>query len=448
MAPQAMSAAVTSMTSKWSQVPSLSSSESLRLQVAVPHSSPYFAKLGSRPHQFPAAAPVHRDAPLAGATRRWRSTAGMVAAAVAATRRVPLRSTSPGAAGQPGGQFLTSTTAPILLLVLAVLYGGNVPLLKTIETSTPLDLTAPEVLYLRFLLASLTVLPWAAANSDKALAVWRPAGELAVWLFLGYTLQILALDKTSVSTCSVAAASTGVIVQALEFAFDKKPISPTVAFFALGTIAGIALFVTAPSGEEGILKFLADRLNIFNLLAPVPKMPHEALLAGAPGEALALAGAGFFALHVWRCNRIISDGDSSGKVDESEFELAIAAAQSLLATLLCAAFSFLDSPYPLSQQLDVLNRLDSGIWLQIFACGAICTGAPAILELYAFKVVDPALSSLIYCTIPLWGTVLGVIFLKEAISLQAIVGGIIILVCSLTPSILEIMGNKDENKES
>eukprot|EP00438_Fugacium_kawagutii_P033870 Skav201115 [mRNA] locus=scaffold185:369419:374706:+ [translate_table: standard] len=76
--------------------------------------------------------------------------------------------------------------------------------------------------------------------------------------------------------------------------------------------------------------------------------------------------------------------------------------------------------------------------LQILACGVLCTGLPAVVELFAFNYVGPAVASLIYCTIPLWGTFLSVIFLDEKLGPQAIFAAGIILICSFAPSLMDL----------
>jgi len=337
--------------------------------------------------------------------------------------------------------LINEVTAPALLLVLAILYGGNVPLLKSVELVAPMNLTAPELLALRFLAAMLAVSPWLLANCTRIRPVLLPACELAFWLFVGYTLQILGLEKTSASTTAVATALTGPFVQIIEFLIDGKQFSPLVAVSSLGTFGGIALFVTAPGGQVDPFKPILDRfLNFFPMLAP-PNMPHEALLNGVPGQALAILGALFFAIHVWRSTRLVEKGDPTGEL-AGDFEVGLASVQLWAATALCVAFSVLDSPFSTTEQLDVLHRLDSNVWGQIAACGAICTALPAVLELFAFKLVEPAVASLIYCTIPLWGTVLGIVFLHDSCGPQSILAGCIILACSFAPSAAELVKNR------
>lgn len=347
--------------------------------------------------------------------------------------------------------WLNEVTGPLLLLVLAVLYGGNVPLLKAVETQAPIDLTAPEVLLLRFVTASILTLPWLLFNLDKAMAVWRPATELSFWLWAGYTFQIFGLEKTSASVAAITTALVGVTVQTLEVVIEGRSVKPLVIASSLGTIAGLSIFVTAPGAPaQPSIKSLVDRmLNLFSFLkAKSEPLPHEALLKNIPGEAIAVVGAVLFGVHVWRCNRIISAAENDTSPAGKDYELALAIVQCIVTTLFCLSLTIVDSPYSLQDQLAIAERLRPTVWLQIAACGVLCTGLPSVLELFAFKVVSPAVSSLIYCTIPLWGAVLGVVFLHDGFGPQSLLGAAIILMSSLTPSVMDMFGEKDRDEEN
>lgn len=339
--------------------------------------------------------------------------------------------------------FLNKTTAPLILVVLAILYGGNVPLLKTVEMEAPLQLTGPELLALRFVSSTVVSLPFLATNWRKVGALLVPSTELAIWLFAGYALQILGLEKTSASTCAVASALTGPFVQILELVVDGKQFSPFVALCSAGTFAGIALFVSAPSLAE---ESLFERFwNILKMIAPQGgPLSHEAILKGVPGEALAITGAFLFAVHVYRSNRLIEEGDPTGRVSGTDFAVGLAAVQLAAAAVICIVASAIDSPYSTAEQLRIAGRLQPRIWEEILVCGVLCTGLPAVVELFAFNYVGPAVASLIYCTIPLWGTFLSVIFLNEKLGLQAITAAAIILLCSFAPSLRELATESEE----
>ncbi|CAE7279700.1 unnamed protein product [Symbiodinium pilosum] len=361
---------------------------------------------------------------------------------------------SSGVQGPPESEssgFVNEVTAPAILVLMAILYGGNVPLLKTVELEAPMDLTAPELLALRFLAAAVVSLPFFASNSKQVQSLVVPSTELAFWLFFGYVLQILGLEKTSASTCAVATALTGPFVQILEFVVDGKQFTPLVVLCSAGTFAGLALFVLAPSMVTPAppLSGAFERLfNFFGLISPKAPLPHEALLKDVPGELLAVAGTFFFAVHVYRSNRLIAQGEEGGSKDGpkgDDLAVGLAAVQLVAAALICIVASTIDSPYTTAEQLAVAERLSPGMWAQIVACGLLCTGLPAVVELFAFKFVGPAIASLIYCTIPLWGTLLSVLFLEEKLGPQAILASVLILVSSLGPSIYDIMKPEKED---
>lgn len=241
----------------------------------------------------------------------------------------------------------------------------------------------------------------------------------------------------------MASALTGPFVQILELVVDGKQFSPFVALCSAGTFAGIALFVSAPSLAE---ESLFERFwNILKMIAPQGgPLPHEAILKGVPGEALAITGAFLFAVHVYRSNRLIEEGDPTGRVSGTDFAVGLAAVQLATAAVICIVASAIDSPYSAAEQLRIAERLQPRIWEEILVCGVLCTGLPAVVELFAFNYVGPAVASLIYCTIPLWGTFLSVIFLNEKLGLQAITASAIILLCSFAPSLRELATESEE----
>jgi len=145
----------------------------------------------------------------------------------------------------------------------------------------------------------------------------------------------------------------------------------------------------------------------------------------------------------------VERGDKEASASSGSFTFALGATQCILVACLCAVLAYFDSPYTtVEAQVAVLERLGATLWPQILACGMLCTGLPAVVELFAFEVVSPEIASLIYCTIPLWGTVLGVICLKETLGAQSIIAGVIILCCSLAPSVLQILEGQREVAES
>lgn len=333
---------------------------------------------------------------------------------------------------KPARCFLNEATAPVLLLVLAVLYAGNFPLLKMIELRSPLSLTPSETLTLRFVLASLTLAPWMVFNWHKVAATFKPGCELGFWLSLGFYCQIQGLQRTTAAGTAVALALTGPIVQVLEILIDKKPFSPLVGLCSLGTTLGIALFVTAQGWQN-------------------PSPPQSAEVASSElslhgglqvvlGEVLALLGGFFFAVHCWRATRIVADGDPSTGLSSDEYSLPVAATSLVTTAVMCLSVCLLSSAFSLERQMLVLGDLSLSTWVEIALTGILCTGVPILTEVAAFRHVDPAIASLIYCTIPLWGACLSLVLLKESFGLASASAGVLILVCSILPSTLNYFG--------
>mmetsp|Transcript_57382 Transcript_57382/g.136390 ORF Transcript_57382/g.136390 Transcript_57382/m.136390 type:complete len:514 (+) Transcript_57382:85-1626(+) len=332
--------------------------------------------------------------------------------------------------------LLNAQTGAVLLFVLAVLYGANVPLLKVIETETQrifgAGVPGPEVLALRFVTTCGVCLPWFIFNFDKAKEALKPGFELALWLWLGYTGQILALGKTTAAITAISTSLVGVTVQGLEVLVEKQPVRPIIAFSSIGVMLGLYLFAGEPAALATGKKEPLFQTFWQWLYAP-PEHTHEVFLRGVPGEVMAIMGAIFFGVHVWRCNHVVTKADS--KSADGEFEVALAIVQLFATTLLCLMFSWWDSPLSTLEQVNSIEKLGFDHWMRIAACGIVCTGVPSVLELFAFKVVPPAMAALIYCTIPLWGAGLGVVCLHEPFGFQSVVGALLILFCSLAPNV-------------
>jgi len=346
------------------------------------------------------------------------------------------------AAPGPAAWGLDKTTGALLLAVLAVLYGANTPLLKSVDSVAPLDLTSTELVALRFITAAAPLLPCLLLSLGSTWRALRPGLELGFWLWVAYSLQILGLEKLPASVATVLFALCGLMVQALDFALDGKPLSPAAVLSSLGALLGLVVFVTAPSGvreEEtvGLFWVFAASLRkaLEGLLKPAPA-PHEALLRDVPGEALVLLGTFFFAVHVWRSAALVpgaapADEGQEAEGEDTSFGLALGAVQLVVCAVLGVGLGLLDSTHPGRAQLAVVAGLDAGVWQRVAACGVLCTALPQTLELFALQVTPPAQAALIYCTIPVWGTALSVLLLGDPLAPQAVAGAALIVLCSL-----------------
>jgi len=306
--------------------------------------------------------------------------------------------------------LLNASTAPLLLTVLAMLYGGNMPLLKSLQSS---GMSPVSSLILRFVMASLVALPVLMQHGRRARHVVLPACELAVYMSLAFTLQIMALGKVAASTCSIALACQGVVVQLLELLFDRKRVAPAVGFGSIGTLVGIALFNLGAGGA----------------VAGSPAVP-----GGIPGEVLAILSTMLLALQVWRSSKM-QPSDEHGSSDG--LTSALAAAQCLLTLLFCTSLQMMAGTISPHSLLAMASAMTSRAWMQAAACGILCTGLPLHLEISAFQLVPASMSSLIYATTPVWGLVFAVLFLGEPCRLTSCAAGLLILACAIGPSLLQ-----------
>lgn len=328
-------------------------------------------------------------------------------------------------------------TAPLLLMACAMMYGGNVPILKSLHLE---GAPALPLLILRFALASAAILPYVAMKLHKTRLVLRQAVELSMYLAVGYVFQILALERASASVTSVCFACTGAMVQMIEFIADGKVLSPVVATCSLITLMGVALFDSGDHSSRITISLESKRES----MAPRPTFPtaaHDLCRQEARGELMALLATLSFAVHTWRSGKLVA-ASGENTLGSSSDAMMLAALQCPLTLIFCFVFiSLTNVCRPKSVFLD-MPSLDISGWLQISVCGVICTGLPMILELFAFKLVPPCVASLIYCTIPVWGLSFAVIFLGEAYGPASVVASLIILVSSTGPSLLQVLGRK------
>lgn len=333
--------------------------------------------------------------------------------------------------------WLNASTAPLVLLLLAMLYAGNVPLMKSLQAG---GVPISTILLVRFGLATALAAPLLAARvRGLQPQMLRRACELALYVAVGYRLQLAALQRTPCAVCSVAAACTGVMVQLLECGVDGKRISPVVAFSCLGTIAGVSLFSASRASADPCAAAAS-------LVSPaVGSASLDTWLAAAlPGEVLALLSTACFAMRVWRSNKMLAA--SAEDQGEEGSALVMAAAQCTLVFVFCALFSLAGQSGSPGRLLEAVSSLSPSAWLRVSVCGLLCTGLPMLLEFFAFRHVPPTVVSLIYCSTPVWALGLAVAFLREACGLQTTIAGAIIVICSMTPSIAQLLRRRAEAK--
>jgi len=354
----------------------------------------------------------------------------------------PTPSNTVGEGGSSHMLALDESSGSALLLVLAFLYAVNAPLLKSLEGG---EANGIELILLRFVFSVVPVLPWLVSNFRDAARHVSTGVELGFWLWAGYTLQCLALDHCSASKATVIFALCGLMVQALEAVFDKKPLSMPTVLSTLGALAGLGIFVSASTESAGGVETGSSAVATMATTAT----PLLTMLESVPGEALCLLGTFFFAVHVWRSAALgVEGGDDSNEASEDNDKklLSLAALQMVTAAMLEFGLWWFSSTNPLSTQFSKLLSLDSDVWLRMAFSGVLMTSFPHVLELFALRVTPAAKAALIYCTIPVWGVLLSVLVLGEPLSSQAAFGGLLILGCSIPWStLLPSSGNEEKS---
>ncbi|CAK0870634.1 unnamed protein product [Prorocentrum cordatum] len=297
-----------------------------------------------------------------------------------------------------------SAAGLVLLNVVTALFGCNQALIKTLETddATAGAMESSVLMALRFSIAAAAMgglavggrlLQGGATSSTTAgsgaTAVAQPtssswafvagATELAMWLFLGFMTQAVGLQHTTASSGALLGSLTVVVVPILSM-LDGKRIG-TTSWASVGlAVLGIVLFV-GPGALEG-----AD---------------------WGLGDALELASAFFFAVQMWRCEKVVRGMPESQIADLTCLQLAIVAAFSWLA-LLAQGIS-------IPGTLEAMASWPADQWAQVAAMGLVTTAFCIWAETAALRKVDASIAALIYASEPIWGALFAYLWRGETL---------------------------------
>ncbi|QDZ20664.1 EamA-like transporter family protein [Chloropicon primus] len=292
-----------------------------------------------------------------------------------------LAATGEGAEGEAPMKWTFATVGSIALVNLAAaLFGSNQVLIKLTETET-----SPSTLNLvRFGIAALAFLPFGIkTGAFKRPKLLTAATELATYLFIGYTAQVLGLGMTSASRGAVMAEFAVLIVPFWAKLSGEK--IPNIVWYAsVIALLGVVLVTEADGASSG-----------FNL-----------------GDSLCLLSACCFGTHVFRTEK------RTASIDNKDLPGLISLELTLL-TLLSGVYELVDfslhNPGGL-QALDVQKvsySLAHLPWTNLAAMGMGTTALTLFIEINALQNISSTLASLIYTTEPLWGAFFAAVFLKE-----------------------------------
>mmetsp|Transcript_31568 Transcript_31568/g.68235 ORF Transcript_31568/g.68235 Transcript_31568/m.68235 type:complete len:558 (+) Transcript_31568:323-1996(+) len=288
------------------------------------------------------------------------------------------------ATGEGEGEGMKWTFATVgsiaLVNLAAALFGSNQVLIKLTETET-----SPSTLNLvRFGIAALAFLPFGIkTGAFKRPKLLTAATELATYLFIGYTAQVLGLGMTSASRGAVMAEFAVLIVPFWAKLSGEK--IPNIVWYAsVIALLGVVLVTEADGASSG-----------FNL-----------------GDSLCLLSACCFGTHVFRTEK------RTASIDNKDLPGLISLELTLL-TLLSGVYELVDfslhNPGGL-QALDVQKvsySLAHLPWTNLAAMGMGTTALTLFIEINALQNISSTLASLIYTTEPLWGAFFAAVFLKE-----------------------------------
>ena len=256
--------------------------------------------------------------------------------------------------GGPSLTFSQTATSVLLLNLGAVLCGSNQVVIKATE-----DLLRPDVLtLLRFSIATLVSAPyvWRGLSEAKSL---RAAGELGVWLWIGYLCQAIGLSQTLSSHGALTGTFTVLSVPMLA-GLAGREIHWTTWASAVTAMFGVALL----TGDAG---------------------------AFTAGDAWCIGSAVVFGVHKYRTEALTSDLPA----------LPLMAGQMFVVASLSLAYAALNG------SLADLAADPSGLaaypWTNLVFMGVFTTAAVLWIEAHALKFVSAPLAALIYSSEPVWG---------------------------------------------
>ncbi len=266
----------------------------------------------------------------------------------------------------------------LLLILIAMTWGVGFPLTKDALAELPVF----SFLCLRFGLAALCFLPWILVLYRKKF-FYRDllfGFGVGVPLALGYILQTMGLERTSVTHTAFLTGLYAVFTPLLEWGLVRKPPSARIALACLVALAGLWLI----SGIQDFQLHFGDVLVVLCALS----FSFQMLWLSHPPK------------------------DSSSTT--------IAFSQLAAVSLLTAPTAFLmEGPSRL--------EINGNTWMSVLFMAVIGSALAFYVQTRAQKLVSPAQVALLILTEPLWGALAGAILSNERLAWTSYVGGLLIL---------------------
>lgn len=283
------------------------------------------------------------------------------------------------------------------LLAVAIIWGGGFIAVKTtLDTVTPFYMVV-----FRFSIgAILTCIVFfkklkQIKKSDLAAGIFSGA-----MLYLGFALQTIGQQYTTVGKTAFLTAVYVVIVPFIFWIMGKKKPKIHNLVAALICLAGIG-FLNLSGGK----------------------------FAFGKGEALSLLCSVAFAA------QIAALGIYSKKIDVIVLTILQLCTAAVLSLITAPIFE----PFP--------KHMGAGSWIGILYLGVMSTFVAFLLQTAAQKYAAPSHSSLILCLESVFGTIMSVLFLKERLTLNMLLGCSLIF-CSIIISEMFIYGKRRKKNKT
>jgi EamA-like transporter family. len=260
------------------------------------------------------------------------------------------------------------------LIFIAFIWGSTFPIIK----ETLLFVDPLSFLFLRFLIASIIILPLIIRRINRYLAIY--GSIVGITLFFGYLTQTVGLEYTTPSMSGLITGLYVILTPILSIFFLKRKMVKTEIILATTAFLGVALMSLSGSSGELI------------------------------GNILTLFCAISYALQIVLTEKYLKDGDA---LQFTFYQLLMVAILSLVFHPQ-GIFSFtkMEIPYVM---FSVLFNSVLGSALAIFVMSV------------AIKNTNSYISALILISEPLFAVLISTLVFRYPINVQTIVGGSLIL---------------------
>jgi len=287
-----------------------------------------------------------------------------------------------------------------LVLLAACIYGSNFSIVKLLDDTMPLSVSAT----LRFGLAAAVVSALvlsresddvdAMVKKERSMAFWGGV-EIGLWYCIGYIAQAEGLQTVAAGKSAFFNALAVVVVPILDVLFKSKVLKKIEVASVLIACLGVGLLELGP---EGGLKI-------------------------SSGDVLAFMQTIFFGVGYWRLeSESHQHSHQAGRITSGQ--LSAVAFGSLIYAVTECGFGHLEMSST-SQIMDWFSDpfiIGSLVW-----AGLISTALALYLETVALKVVSATELTLLMTTTSLWGAAFAFVSLGEVLNPTGMVGGLLIM---------------------